>query len=61
MTENEIKENFLEEVHKRSFGREAGLTKDQVYDYRKRVKDDSLTTALMLEVLWKLDKLEFKI
>ena len=61
MEESEIKEAFLAEVHKRSFGREAGLTKDQVYDYRKRVKEDNLTTAIMLEVLWKLDKLEFKL
>lgn len=61
MTEEEIKSSFEEEVQKRSFGREAGLTKDQVYDYRKRLKEDNLTTGLMLEVLWKLDKIEFKI
>lgn len=64
MQEYEIKEAFLEEVQKRSFGRDAQLTKHQVYDYRKRVAPDSknpLTIGLMLEVLWKLDKIEFKL
>ena len=57
MEEEEIKELFLKEIHKRSAGREAGLTKDQLYHYRHGFEP---SVGQMLEVLWKLDKLEFK-
>ena len=60
MKEEEIKALFKEEIHKRSVGREAGLTKDQIYAYRSENRPEP-TIGTMLEVLWKLDKLEFKL
>lgn len=57
MEEQEINELFEKEIKKRSVGREAGLTKDQIYAYRHR----ETSTGTKLEVLWKLDKLEFKL
>ncbi len=57
MEEQEINDLFEQEIHKRSVGRSAGLTKDQIYKYRNR----GATIGTKLEVLWKLDLLEFKI
>jgi hypothetical protein len=58
MEEKEIRELFLEEIHKRSAGKNAGLTKDQLYHFRHGYEP---TVGLMLEVLWRLDKLDFKV
>lgn len=58
MEEQEIKDLFYEEVNKRETTRKLNATKDQMYRYRHK---DDVSTAVMLEVLWKLDKLEFKL
>lgn len=58
MEESEIKANFYDAMKDRKIGKKAGLTKQQVYNYRHR---DEPGIGIMLEVLWKLDKLEMKI
>ena len=58
MEESEIKAAFFEEIKQRGIGKKAGLTKQQVYNYRHR---DEPGIGTMLEVLWRLDKLEMKI
>ena len=58
MEEQDIKELFYEEVNKRGVDKKLGATKDQVYRWRHT---EDVSIAAMLEVLWKLDKLEFKL
>lgn len=57
MTQDEIESTFNEAVKKRGIGKKLEVSKQCVYNYRHRTTD----IAKMLEVLWKLDKLEFKI
>lgn len=57
MTTEEIQEAFNEAVKERGIGKKLQVSKQCVYNYRHRTTD----IAKMLEVLWKLDKLEFKI
>jgi len=57
MTEEEIKTAFFEALLERGVGKKLGVTRYVVYNYRNR----ETNTAKMLEVLWKLDKLELKI
>ncbi len=56
MTETEINEAFNTIINTRGMGTKAGLTKFQVYNYKRYPP----TIGTMLEVLWKLDKLEMK-
>lgn len=56
MDEQEIKETFYKYIKQRGVGTKAGLTNDQVYNY-KRIEP---TIGTMLEFLWRLDKLEMK-
>lgn len=56
MKELEIKERFNTILNKRGAGVKAGLTKFQVHNY-KRIEP---SIGTMLELLWKMDLLEFK-
>jgi hypothetical protein len=57
MTEQEIKDTFNQLIHQRGRGTKAGLTNDQVYNYKRTPP----TIGTMLEVLWLMDQLEMKI
>ena len=59
MEEQEIREAFKEAINKRGVGKAAGLSKFQVYNHRHNRPEPSLGT--MLEILWRLDKIEFKL
>jgi len=56
MEESEIKERFYTVLNKRGAGVKAGFTKFQVHNY-KRIEP---TIGTMLEMLWRVDQLEFK-
>lgn len=56
MKEEEIKSTFYQYINQRGMGTKAGLTKDQVYNYKRTEP----TIGTMLEFLWRLDKLEMK-
>jgi hypothetical protein len=58
MTEKEIKDLFYEEINKRETKKKLGVTRHQMYRYRHH---PDVSVMAMLEVLWRLDKLEFKL
>lgn len=57
MTEQEIKDTFFKLINEHGRGTRAGLTNDQVYNYKRTTP----TIGTMLEVLWLMDQLEMKI
>lgn len=57
MTEEAIREEFAKALYTRGLGVKAGYSKHQVQNYKR----DDVTIGTMLEFLWRLDKLEFKV
>lgn len=59
MTESEITERFLQAVKDSDAMKGIGVTKYQLYKYRNPDKQRT-GVGTMLEVLWKLDLIQFK-